>query len=234
MAVLSAHPIAANRGTERWSEMSSHVEKALVGTVTGGVDTHLDVHVCVAVDAATMRRLGASSFAVTTAGYTELLEWLESFGRVGQVGVEGSGTYGAGLARFLTAAGVEVLEVNRPDRSDRRFRGKSDVADAEAAARAVLSGQASAIPKARDGAVEAIRVLRLVYASAVKDRTAAINQFHAVVSTAPEHIREELTELGTAARVDCVRRWRDRRNDSLLDAATRRSLKELADPTLTV
>lgn len=208
--------------------MSSDVKIRACAAVAGGVDTHLDVHVCVAVDASTMRRLGAASFAVTTAGYAELLEWLESFGPVGKVGVEGTGTYGAGLSRFLTANGVEVLEVNRPDRSDRRLRGKNDVVDAEAAARAVLSGQATAVPKAKDGVVEAIRVLRVVYASAVKDRTAAINQFHAVVSTAPEHLREELAGLGTAARMSRVRRWRDRDSDSRLDAATRRSLKELA------
>jgi transposase len=146
-----------------------------------------------------------------------------------KVGVEGTGTYGTGLSRFLTAAGVAVREVNRPDRSDRRFRGKTDAVDAEAAARAVLSGQGIAVPKAKDGAVEAIRVLRMVYALAVKDRTAAINQFQAVISTAPEPIRDELADLGRDGRVACVRRERDRRGDSVLDAATRRALKELAD-----
>ena len=137
--------------------------------VTGGVDTHLDLHVCVAVCSSTMRRLGTGSFPVTGTGYRELLSWLESFGTVDQVGIEGTGSYGAGLSRHLADVGVKVIEVNRPDRSGRRLRGKSDDVDAEAAARAVLSGQATAIPKAQDGAVEAIRVLRLVYASAVKD-----------------------------------------------------------------
>ena len=176
--------------------MSTKSEVGQRGPVVGGVDTHLEVHVCVVVCSVTMRKLGEASFVVSTAGYAELLGWLESFGSVVKVGVEGTGTYGTGLSRFLTAAGVAVREVNRPDRSDRRFRGKTDAVDAEAAARAVLSGQGIAVPKAKDGAVEAIRVLRMVYASAVKDRTAAINQFHAVISTAPEPIRDELADLG--------------------------------------
>jgi transposase len=196
--------------------------------VTGGVDTHLDQHVCVAVCSVTMRRLGASSFPVTGDGYRGLLAWLESHGVVDHVGIEGTGTYGAGLSRFLIEAGVAVLEVNRPDRSARRSRGKSDDLDAETAARAVLSGQATAIPKSHDGAIEAIRVLRMVYTSAVKDRTAAINQFHAVVSTAPESIRQELAALGMPARVELASRWRERRSEDVVTATTRRALRELA------
>jgi transposase len=196
--------------------------------VTGGVDTHLDLHVCVAVCSSTMRRLGTGSFPVTGTGYRELLSWLESFGTVDQVGIEGTGSYGAGLSRHLADVGVKVIEVNRPDRSERRLRGKSDDVDAEAAARAVLSGQATAIPKAQDGAVEAIRVLRLVYASAVKDRTAAMNQFQAVVSTAPESMRGELAGLTGPAKIDRASRWRERAGEDLVTAATRRSLRELA------
>ena len=118
------------------------------GGGTGGVDTHLDVHVCVAVCSVTMGRLGAGSFPATGSGYSELLSWLETFGTVDRVGIEGTSTYGAGLARLLSEAGVTVIEVNRPDRSGRRTRGKSDDLDAEAAARSVLSGQATAVPKA--------------------------------------------------------------------------------------
>lgn len=209
--------------------MDPHLETEEQDSVIGGVDTHLDLHVCVAVCSLTLRKLGERSFPVNTTGYSQLLAWLESFGPVAKVGVEGTGTYGAGLSRFLVAAGIAVHEVNRPDRSDRRLRGKTDVVDAEAAARAVLSGQGVAIPQAKDGVVEAIRVLRMVYASAVKDRTAAINQFHAVISTAPELIRDELLSLGRDGRIACVRRWRSRGADSVLGAATQRALKELAE-----
>ena len=208
--------------------MSSRAEMEPFTGVTAGVDTHLELHVCVVVCSVTMRRLGGASFPVTSAGYRELLSWLESFGIVDRVGIEGTGTYGAGLSRYLSEVGVAVIEVNRPDRSGRRLHGKSDDIDAEAAARAVLSGQATAVPKAQDGAVEAIRVLRLVYASAVKDRTAAFNQFHAVVSTAPEGIRDELAGLTAPAKVNQVGRWRSRSSDDIVAAATRRSLRELA------
>jgi transposase len=132
------------------------------------------------------------------------------------------------VSRFLTDVGVTVFEVNRPDRSARRPKGKSDDVDAEAAARAVLSGQATAIPKAHDGAVEAIRVLRMVYGSAVKERTASINQFHAVVSTAPQMMRNELAGLTLPAQIDQVGRWRDRQGDDVVAAATRRALRELS------
>jgi transposase len=209
--------------------MNTQLEPEEPGSVVGGVDTHLDMHVCVAVCSKSMRKLGEASFPVNTAGYSQLLSWLESFGPVAKVGVEGTGTYGAGLSRFLAAAGIAVNEVNRPDRSNRRLRGKTDAVDAEAAARAVLSEQATAVPKAKDGVVEAIRVVRMVYVSAVKDRTAAINQFHAVISTAPELIRDELATLGRDGRIACVRRWRNRRGESVLETATRRALKELAE-----
>lgn len=175
-----------------------------------------------------MRRLGGRSFSVTTDGYRELLSWLESFGTVDHVGIEGTRTYGAGLSRFLTETGVAVLEVNRPDRSARRPKGKSDDVDAEAAARSVLSGQTTAIPKSHNAAVEAIRTLRMVYGSAVKDRTAALNQFHAVVTTAPEAVRDELAGLAVPAQIQKVGRWRTRQGDDVVAAATRKTLAELA------
>lgn len=196
--------------------------------MTGGVDTHFDLHVCVAVCSSSMRRLGGRSFSVTTDGYRELLSWLESFGTVDHVGIEGTRTYGAGLSRFLTETGVAVLEVNRPDRSARRPKGKSDDVDAEAAARSVLSGQTTAIPKSHNAAVEAIRTLRMVYGSAVKDRTAALNQFHAVVTTAPEAVRDELAGLAVPAQIQKVGRWRTRQGDDVVAAATRKALAELA------
>jgi transposase len=121
-----------------------------------GVDTHLDFHVAVAVDHLG-RRLGGLSVPTTVQGYERLLRWAERFGPVRCAGVEGTSSYGAGLARHLRAVGIEVLEVERPEhrqRSSRRNLEKSDPSDAEAAARAVLAGEASGVPKSGDGTVE--------------------------------------------------------------------------------
>ncbi|MCA1693446.1 MAG: IS110 family transposase, partial [Actinobacteria bacterium] len=123
--------------------------------VTGGVDTHLDIHVAAALDGIG-GELGTKEFPTTPAGYRQLLGWLASFGTVMRVGVEGTGSYGAGLSRHLADQGIEVVEVNRPNRQNRRRRGKSDPVDAVSAARAALSGDASGQAKARNGAVEGI------------------------------------------------------------------------------
>jgi transposase len=168
--------------------------------VTGGVDTHGKTHHGAVLDQVG-RVLGDQEFAATAAGYQALLAWLRSFGRVVKVGVEGTGSYGAGLARHLTAQGIKLVEVDRPDRRTRRTKGKSDPIDAIAAARAALSGQASGVPKTRVGPVEAIRVLRVTRAGAVKARTAALNQLHGLITSAPEALRAELVTLSTAARV---------------------------------
>ena len=126
--------------------------------VTGGVDTHLDVHVAAALDPLG-GLLGTERFETNAAGYKALLGWLGTFGDVTKIGVEGTRSYGSGLARYLRRSGVEVLEVDRPDRQKRRRAGKSDPLDAIEAARAALSGRAKGKPKSRDGAVEAIGVL---------------------------------------------------------------------------
>jgi transposase len=150
-----------------------------------GVDTHLDVHVAVLIDEIG-RVVATHSFPTTARGYEQLIEWAGSFGRLSRAGVEGTGTYGAGLARRLQERGVKVLEINRPDRSRRRLRGKSDPTDAENAARAVLAGDANAIPKAQCGVVEAMRAVTMARRSAVKAKTQAINQLRALLVTAPE------------------------------------------------
>ncbi len=121
--------------------------------VTGGVNTHGDNHVAAVVDAAG-RILGTETFPADLAGYRRLLAWMRRHGRLERVGVEGTGAYGAGLARHLAREAVEVVEVNRPSRQTRRRRGKSDATDAEAAARAALNGEADGRPKAADGAVD--------------------------------------------------------------------------------
>ena len=154
--------------------MSERVE------IYGGVDTHRDVHVATVVDAAG-RVLGSGSFAAEAAGYRQMVAWLRSKGGLVRVGVEGTGSYGAGLARYVTAAGIEVVEVNRPNRQLRRQRGgKSDSVDAEAAARAAASGQATSVPKSGVGPVECLRMLLVARRSAVKARTQAANQIHSV------------------------------------------------------
>ncbi len=196
--------------------------------VTGGVDTHADIHVAAAVCSTSHQLLGCAEFPTSPAGYVKLLAWLCSFGLLDAVGIEGTGTYGAGLARFLTAEGVPLIEVDRPDRAARRLHGKSDPVDAEAAARAVLSGRASGTPKTRDGIIEAIRVHQVVYRSAVRDRTAAINQFHAVIISGPADIRQFLEQMPLKQRFERARRWRDRNADDVACHATRQALRELA------
>jgi len=118
--------------------------------ITGGVDTHLDVHVAAALNGVGAL-LGVQSFPTTAAGYRALVAWLRSFGEVDKVGVEGTGSYGAGLTRHLLTTATTVVEVNRPNRQKRRLRGKSDPVDAIAAARAALSGEAQGEAKTRDG-----------------------------------------------------------------------------------
>ena len=175
--------------------------------VYGGVDTHRDVHMAAAVDTAG-RVLGSAPFRADPAGYEQMNNWLQSQGRVCRVGVEGTGSYGAGLARFLTKLGVEVVEVNRPNRQLRRRLGKTDTTDAEGAAKAALNGQATARPKSGDGPVEGIRMLRLARRSAIKARTQAINQIHGLVVTAPQQVKHQLQGVSAKTRVKICARFR--------------------------
>lgn len=153
-----------------------------------GVDTHLDLHVAVLIN--TLGQvICTAEFETNPVGYDKLLRWCQSFGNLTKAGVEGTGTYGAGLSRFLLGHGVTVCEVNRPNRARRRLRGKSDPTDAENAARAVLANEATAIPKTQNGSVEAMRFLLIARRSAVKARTQAINQIRALLVTAPDDVR---------------------------------------------
>src|SRR4029453_8007117 len=158
---------------------------AAIPPVTVGVDTHLDQHVAAVVDQAG-RLCGTQAFAASTRGYVALVTWAEGFGPVERIGVEGTGTYGAGLARFARAYDLQVVQVNRPDRSTRRRRGKSDPIDAQAAARATLAGVAATTPKTREGQVEMIRVLRVARRGAMKARVAAAEQLYGVLYSAPK------------------------------------------------
>jgi transposase len=168
--------------------MDGHVQQE---EVISGVDTHLDTHVGVAISQGG-KFLGTYAAPTTRSGYLSLLTWARSFGCVCRAGVEGTGTYGAALARVLREQGIAVLEVNRPDRSKRRVKGKSDPTDAETAARSVLSGLATAIPKIRLGAAEALRTISVARHSAVKAKTQAINQLRAILVGAPQDIRGRL------------------------------------------
>ena len=141
--------------------------------VTGGVDTHLDVHVGAAVDAVG-GLLGVAEFGSDRAGLMALVRWLGDFGEIERVGVEGTGSYGAGLAAVMRRGGIEVFEVGRPNRQLRRGKGKSDTIDAIAAARAALSGDMCTPAKSRDGAVEAIRALLVVKRSARRQRVSTL------------------------------------------------------------
>lgn len=162
--------------------------------VTGGVDTHKDVHVAAVLDGVG-RLLGTESFPTTTAGYESLLGWMTGFGVLDAVGVEGTGSWGAGLNRFLCGVGVRVVEVCRPDRQARRFNGKSDPIDAEAAALAVLSGRARVVPKTGVGPVEAIRVVMGCRRSAVRAKQACWNQLLSVIDSAPDQVRDRFRNM---------------------------------------
>ena len=162
--------------------------------ITGGVDTHADTHTAAVIDEVG-RMLAHREFPADPAGYRALLTWMRGHGRLVQIGIEGTGSYGAGLARYLHAEGVAMVEVDRPDRKARRAHGKSDPIDAQAAALAALSGRAAGTPKTRDGVVEAIRVLRVTRAGAVKAHTATVNTLIGLVRTAPEPLRSQLDPL---------------------------------------
>jgi transposase len=160
--------------------------------VTGGVDTHAGSHMAAALDRIG-GLLGVQEFPATPDGYARLLAWLAGFGTVQLVGIEGTGSYGAGLARHIAAAGIRVAEVDRSDRQDRRRKGKSDPLDAVSAARAAQSGRASGAPRGRDGQVEAIRALMVAKRTARAERTQTINQARALILTGPDDIRIRFT-----------------------------------------
>ncbi len=198
-----------------------------VGVVLGG-DTHLDAHVAVAMDHLG-RALGTLSIPTNAGGYRDLLSWAKGFGLLKTAGVEGTGSYGAGLARHLRAAGVEVLEVERPKRRrPRRGIGKSDPIDAELAARAVLSGEVAGVSKSADGRVEAIRALRSARRSAVKAKTQAGNQLRALLLTAPDDLRDRLRGLTTRKLVSASCRLRPAAGVATPEAATKLAMRSVA------
>ncbi|MGA4997184.1 IS110 family transposase [Streptomyces arboris] len=191
--------------------------------VFGGVDSHADtVHVAVISDNG--GHLADAEFTTTTAGYTAALAFLTAHGQVVTIGVEGTSSYGAGFTRTARSRGHQVVEVNRPDRAERRRTGKSDPIDAYAAARAALSGRASSSPK--DDTVAGIRALHNTARSAVKARTAALNQIGNVLITAPEAIRATYGQLKGADRTEALARLKPA--GDALHIAVLTALKSLA------
>jgi transposase len=193
--------------------------------ITGGVDTHADMHVAAALDPVGGLP-GVEEFPVTTDGYGRLLGWLGGFGTVGLVGVEGTGSYGAGLARHITAAGIRVVEVDRSDRQDRRRQGKSGPLDAVSAARAARSGRARGAPKGRDGAVEAIRALMADGRSARSERVQTNGQARSLIMTGPDGLRARFARHTAAGLVSELASPRPRPGD-VVGYATRIALREL-------
>ena len=196
-------------------------------TVTGGVDTHLDVHVAAALDPLG-GLLGTEPFEVSPAGYKALLTWLESFGDVGKIGIEGTGSYGAGLARFLCHRGIELIEVDRQNRAERRRSGKSDSLDAIEAARAALGGRATSIPKTKDGTVEAIRILLVTKRSARQARTTALTQMRHLGVTAPDQLHQRLKGLTIHGLIAEGAKLRPTRSTDPVTAATKAAFSSLA------
>ncbi len=202
-------------------------EESDVRIVIGGVDTHKDLHVAAIVDEKD-RVLGTRSFATTRQGYRQMLVWMRSFGAVARVGVESTGSYGAGLLRFLQQAGVTVLEVTTPDRQDRRKRGKNDDLDAQNAAHAAFAGQRTVTPRSRDGMIEALRVLVACRKTAVTARRIALQMIHNTIVAAPDGLREQLRSMTRMQLVRTLAAWRpDLTAYRDVEAAYRISLKSL-------
>jgi transposase len=196
-------------------------------SVTGGVDTHLDLHVAAALDGLG-GVLGVESFGTTTAGYRQLLEWMSSFGTVARVGVEGTGAYGAGLARYLHRHGVQVIEVDRANRQG----GKSDPADAVEAARAAQSGRARGLAKTRDGNVEAIRALLVTRRSSRAVRVKTLCQIRHLTFTGPDELRERLQGLSPIMLPREAAAMRPRAGTDVVAYSTKLAVKTLAQRVL--
>src|SRR3954451_22757781 len=223
------HPVPV--GSPRHSTIRRAAMDIMEGTtgpfVIGGVDTHKELHVAAVVDDHD-RLLGSQSFATTRHGYKQMLAWMRSFGSVRRVGIEATGTYGAGLLRYLQKASIEVLEVTTPDKGDRRKRGKSDDLDAQNAAHAAFTGRRTVTPKSRDGMIESLRVLKACRKTAVAARRVALQMIQNTIVCAPDELRELLRKMTRMQLIRTLAAWRpdltDYRN---VTSAYRITLKSL-------
>ncbi|MFE7856068.1 IS110 family transposase [Streptomyces sp. NPDC057403] len=214
--------------TTRQRSTSSSTDPPVRREVVLGVDTHGEVHVA-AVVSPLGKVVGTESFPATAVGYRGLLVWARKRGMARRAGVEGTGTFGAGLSRYLLTQQIQVFEVNRPDRTARRLLGKSDPLDAQAAARAVLSGRARARAKSGDGPVHSARIFKLAKDSAVKARTQAINQLKAVLVIADPALRERLSSLGNRELFRTCARLGPGDGENAVARATHMTLRMLAE-----
>jgi transposase len=206
--------------------MDSIAHQSPVRKVAIGIDTHKHIHVAVVLDELG-GRLGELTVPADSSGYSQVERWATGYGRILAFGIEGTGSYGAGVAGYLGRQGHRVIEVNRPDRRERRSNGKSDALDAENAARAVLSGRATAIPKAADGEVGMIRQVKIAKDTAVKARTQAMVTLKTLVVTAPSELREQLEGLSKMALIERCAGLRPGMMTTPL-AATKQALRGLA------
>lgn len=195
-------------------------------SITVGVDTHAEIHVAAVLDQVG-GVIDVADFNTTADGYRDLLAWARGHGTIAAFGIEGTGSWGVGLSRFLRSEGIKVLEVSRPNRQERRRKGKNDTIDAIAAARSVLAGDALGPAKDADGAMEAMRVLRVVRRSASKERTASRNQLKSLIANAPEGLRDQLRGLKGRRLITTTARLRP---SATVDAvsATKLALRALA------
>lgn len=204
------------------------IGKAAKRYVVGGVDTHKDLHVAAVVDDRD-RVLASQSFATTRQGYRQMLAWMGSFGVVQRIGIESTGSYGAGLLRFVQTAGIEVLEVTAPDRYDRRRRGKDDDLDAQNAAHAAFAGQRTVTPRSRDGMVESLRVLSACRKTAVAARRVALQMIQNTIVCAPDGLRDLLRSMTRMQLIRTLAAWRpDLTAYRDVEAAYRITFKSLA------
>ena len=200
---------------------------SMVRSVVGGVDTHADTHVGAVIDA-NGGMLGVESFPADHAGFEALLGWLTSHGQIDRVGVEGTGSWGVGLSRFLHDHEVVVVEVDRPNRQNRRRVGKSDPTDAVSAARAALSGSASVTPKLRNGPVEQMRMLMVARRSARQQRIQTLNQLRHLVFTAPDPVRSRFKDRYKTGLVSEVANLRPRNSSDPITYTTLVTMRGLA------
>ena len=196
--------------------------------IVGGVDTHKDLHVAAVVDEQD-RVIERRCFATTRQGYRQMLAWMRSFGELQRIGIKSTGSYGAGLLRFMHQAGIAVLEVTTPDKQDRRRRGKNDDLDAQNAAHAAFAGQRTVTPRSRDGMIESLRVLMACRKTAVSARRVALQMIHNTIVCAPDGLRDQLRGLTRMQLVRTLAAWRpDLTAYRDLDSAYRIGLKSLA------
>ena len=204
------------------------IEEDGIHHVVGGVDTHKDLHVAAVVDERDLV-LGTRCFATTRQGYRQMLDWMRSFGELRRIGIESTGSYGAGLLRFAQQAGIDVLEVTTPDNQDRRRRGKNDDLDAQNAAHAAFAGKRTVTPRSRDGMVESLRILSACRKTAVAARRVALQMIQNTIVCAPDGLRDTLRAMTRMQLIRTLAAWRpDLSGYRDVEGAYRISLKSLA------